>query len=122
MKTLLLLWIKGPLQTRFSAASKENVSVYLVSLRQCVPCDFARRPRGMEEVEYWKANEFRQFLLYTGCVVLKNNLPTELYQNFMLLCVAIRLLLVPNIENITWAQQLLNNFVIHFGDLYGNIH
>lgn len=34
--------------------------------------DFVRKIRGFNDLNWWKATEFRTFLLYLGPVVLKN--------------------------------------------------
>ena len=78
----------------------------------------------------WKATELRQFLLYTGPVVLKDVLAPEVYQNFMLLSVSIYILASPAycLMLNDFANTLLRAFVKHFGQLYGqqfvvyNIH
>ena len=119
MKKMLLLWLKGRLKTRLSNAQKDLVSKFLVSLRDYISTDFVRRPRTLEDVDYWKATEFRTFLLYTGCIVLKGVLKRKYYNNFLKMCVAIRLLLVPTETNINNAGHLLNAFVEEFGQLYG---
>ena len=119
MKKILLLWCKGPLPTRLSANNRAAISDLLINSVKCIPSEFARKPRGFKDLEFWKATEFRMMLIYTGCVVLKNNLPKEFYDNFMLLSLSIRLLMAPTDQNISMAQELLNNFVVHFGNLYG---
>lgn len=69
----------------------------------------------------WKATEFRLFLLYTGPVVLRNNLPHNLYRHFMLLSVAMRILLSPDLcfQFCEYADQLLKLFVENFAKIYG---
>lgn len=47
MKRLLLLWIKSPLPCRLSARSVLQISSNLLSLKNCVPSDFARQPRSL---------------------------------------------------------------------------
>jgi hypothetical protein len=71
MRRLILLWKKGPLGTRVGANKIEIISDFLVSLRGHVPREFARKPRSLQELDRWKATEFRQFLLYTwsSCVI-----------------------------------------------------
>lgn len=68
-----------------------NVSTRLLNLSAHVPIEFARRPRTLDDIPRWKATEFREFMLYTGQIVLKGILPDMLYDDhFMLLCVAMR--------------------------------
>ena len=44
--------------------------------------EFARQPRRLQELDRWMATEFRQFLLYTGPLVLKGIVSKELFQHF----------------------------------------
>lgn len=85
------------------------------------PSEFSRKPRHLSEIDRWKATELRYFMLYAGPVVLKNSIALEIYENFMLLSVAMHLLLSPGTseEMIDCAQGLLTSFVTHFGQLYG---
>ena len=64
----------------------------LLEHRKSMPTEFSQRLRGVNEVNMWKAAEFRCFLLYTGIIVLNNLIPEPMYHKFMLLCVAILLL------------------------------
>ncbi|XP_075145966.1 uncharacterized protein LOC142222023 isoform X1 [Haematobia irritans] len=97
-----------------------SISDSLLALKPYIPREFARKPRTLVEISRWKATEFRQFVLYTGIVVLKDNLPDELYEHFLLLHVAYRILLLsPCNAKIEQAQQILNNFVEIFPVVYG---
>ena len=121
-RRLILLWKRGPLRCRISAQSVREISELLVSLKGFVPREFARKPRSLMDIDRWKATEFRQFLLYTGPVVLSQTLPDEMYKNFLILSVAVHILLSPHLCRPTLlnnAKILLVNFVEHFGDLYG---
>ena len=42
-----------------------------------MPSEFSRQPRGLDEVKKWNATEYRQFLLYTGYLVLEGVLSRE---------------------------------------------
>ncbi|CAM4659262.1 unnamed protein product [Leuciscus chuanchicus] len=93
MRRLLHLWLKlGPLTCRLSGFHINTLSERLVNARRYVPMEFARKPRALREIDRWKATEFRQFLLYTGPVMMKDLLTTEVYKNFMLLFVGIFIL------------------------------
>lgn len=57
------------------------------------PSEFCRLPRSLTEIQYWKATEFRLFLLFSGYIVLKGKLKKELYSNLLLFSFAIRILI-----------------------------
>lgn len=121
-RKLLDLWFSsGPLRVRLSFHQCQTISDLLVGLKTFVPFDFARKPRSLIERMRWKATELRQFLLYTGPVVLCNVLASPVYSNFMLLSVATYILLSPEhclLLN-DFAHSCLLSFIDHFGKLYG---
>jgi hypothetical protein len=121
VRKLVSLWLTGPLKTRLGPLSRIKLNDKLVSLARFMPTEFARKPRSVTEFERWKATEYRTFLLYTGPVCLLDSLPAEMYNNFILLCVAISLLSNPSLcaEYADYTHDLLVLFVNHFGDLYG---
>jgi len=61
-----------------------NISKNILALRPYVPSEFSRKPRVLEDIDYWKATELRFFLLYSGQVVLKGKLKKSFYKHFML--------------------------------------
>lgn len=123
VKKIILLWVSGPLAVRISAQTKDNISQALIDLRSTVPKEFSRRPRSLNELAYWKATEFRQFLLYTGPIVLKTVLNRDIYTNFLTLHVAVSILISPmltvNKSNVDYAEKLLQHFVESFQKIYG---
>ncbi|CAG7719141.1 unnamed protein product [Allacma fusca] len=92
VKILVSLWMRGPLEIRIPTNSVSIISKNLQSLRSSIPSDFQRKPRDLQLIDRWKATECRLFLLYLGPVVLKNVLKPEVYANFLMLSVAIRIL------------------------------
>jgi len=121
MRKLLYLWMKGPLHVRLGGHCTQQISNRLLSLKSSVPCEFARKPRSINEVDRWKATEFRQLLLYTGPVCLHGIIPDVIYKNFMLISCGMYILLSQEhcVELCDQAQTVLTNFCHHFGDLYG---
>lgn len=91
VKRLINLWMKGPLINlcRQGVGTLKRISDGLSRVKKYMPREFTRKGRSLNEVERWKATEFRQFLLYTGPVVLKGHLPPEMYKHFLLLFVSI---------------------------------
>lgn len=123
VKKMILLWMSGSLAVRINVQAKDNISQALINLRSAVSKEFLRRSRSLNEIAYWKATEFRQFLLYTGPIVLKTVLNRNVYTNFLTLHVAISILISPmltkNKNNVDYAEKLLQHFVDLFQKIYG---
>lgn len=121
VRKIIYLWMKGPLRSRLSAQLLSVISGSLSDLRQNLPREFARKPRALSEFKMWKATEFRQFLLYTGPVVLYDRIPELQYKNFMLLSVAIRMLVSESLcsSYCDYVEKLLQYFVKDFASIYG---
>ena len=124
-----LLWFlrKGPKGSpcRLSFKQISEISDHLESFKGKLPSEFARQPRTLQELERWKATEFRQFLLYTGPIVLRKVLSKRAYEHFLTLTVAISILLdshdAKRLAYIDYARQLLGFFVQNCAGIYGEI-
>lgn len=130
-KKLISLWLNtGPTNVRLPSWKIKNITTSLNNIKKCTTNDFARKPRAIEEFKRYKATEFRQFLLYTGPIVLKNILSDDCYQHFMTFSVTLRILLNSNQNSkyLRYAKKLLEFFVERFQQIYGcqfishNIH
>ncbi|XP_064463148.1 uncharacterized protein LOC135374080 [Ornithodoros turicata] len=122
MRRLLHIWTGGKYgRGKLTTEQQQTLSERLNSYRKDFPPSFQRKPRGTDELERWKATEFRTFLLYTGPVALKHLLPDKLYNRFLLLHVAARILVSPNLYRThnEYANKLLRFFVREMGELYG---
>ena len=121
VRRLISMWLQGPLKCRLSSSTIDVISNHLQSIREYIPSSFSRKPRSLREFRMWKATEFRQFLLYTGPVVLKGRLSTRWYKNFMLLSVAMRILLSPALcsKYCDYADKLLKCYVNNYAKIYG---
>lgn len=130
VRKLLYLWsFDTKSGSKLSRKDMDQISNFLISQSSNIPCEFARRPRSLLEVKRWKATEFRQFLFYTGPVILKTVLPAANYANFLSLYLGTLILTCPNfLNNIDNARQLMKYFVETFKVIYGvknmshNIH
>ncbi|KAF0701853.1 Uncharacterized protein FWK35_00035308, partial [Aphis craccivora] len=121
MKRLLKFWVRGKQSTRIPSTKCDAINMDLHSLRDNFPSEFVRLPRSLNDIEYWKANEFRTFLLFTGPIVLKGRLKKQLYLNFIKLHGAIKILVTPSLCLIKneIAYNLLVDFVKEFRIIYG---
>ena len=122
VRKLMFLCFKGPLHVRIGPRNVKKLSDKLIGATMFVPKEFARKPRSVTEFERYKATEFRQFLLYTGVTYLAEVLPEALYKNFLLLSVAMRIFLCPQLAAIyaESAHTLLTLFIQHASALFGS--
>ena len=122
MKKLILSWVRGSRNVKLSSGQVKEISDQLIALKPFVPRIFARKPRGLEQIDRWKATEYRQFLLYTGKIVLSNILKPELYYHFLCLSVASCIMISPDLASVhcEYAKQLMEYFVEQAIKLYGS--
>lgn len=123
LKKCISAWIDDAFTKSSKLCTRQisQISASLNNLSQFCPREFARRPRSIESYKRFKAMEFRQFLLYTGPVVLKEVLPEDHYLHFLLLHSAIRCLVLPTRNNLhlRYAELVLQKFVKMCENLYG---
>lgn len=121
VRRIIHLWIHGSPSCKLSQNILCAVSEQLLIIQKHIPKEFARKPRSLSEYKLWKATELRFFLLYSGPIVLKSLVPSDVYANFLDLAVAVRLLLSPTIlkHYLSFAQELLRYFVDTFSIIYG---
>ena len=105
-------------------ASFPKMSSQLTSSADFIPSEFQRKCRSISDARRWKATEARQFLLYSGIVVLGYpGVSRDLYEHFLLLSSAIRCLCCPNLVAtagfVQLARQLLEIFEANYARLYG---
>lgn len=88
-----------------------------------LPSEFNRKlDGGLTHLCTWKGSEFRTFLLYAGIVVLreKDIVSSEMYDNFLLLSVSIRLLTLDDSANeIPFIRDIINKFIASSIQLFG---
>ncbi|KAL2082539.1 hypothetical protein ACEWY4_022357 [Coilia grayii] len=122
VRKLIWLWMRGPLATRIGSQSVQSISQKIIALGKSLPKNFNRKGRALTEVDRWKATEFRTFLLYTGPIVLKSNLPNSMYDHFLLLHVGITILCSPHLSShyCDYAEKVLKVFVQNFSAIYGD--
>ena len=81
-------------------------------LNRIKPQEFRRSPRSITSYKYWKASEFRAWLLYYSLPVLSNLLPADYIHHLSLLVSAMHLLLndMISLADIDLAHNLLDLF------------
>lgn len=124
MRRLLHRWKsskRNELKCHLDVHSKNEFDNRIESFASCLPSEFSRKMvGGMKTLSYWKAVEYRVFLIYAGVYVLRNVIPEAYYNHFLGFCVAMRILLTPNqYENMPVVRHMLTDFVEESKTLYG---
>lgn len=120
MKKLIQFW-----SANFNKKQLKEVEDAIKIAEQFRPADEIRRAfRPLSEAARFKAKEFRNILLLTGPVILKDVLDLKQYHNFLMLHFAMRTLTSlgdnqNNLSVIDQMQNLLERFEKDFKTLYG---
>jgi len=107
---------------RLTGTVVSEISEHMAECASHIPKEFQRRCRTLFESSRWKATECRQFLLYSGPVVLSNTgVSRRQYENFLYLSAAIRCLCSKALidEFMDFVQGALQYFVDMFSEIYG---
>lgn len=107
---------------KLSRRNIRHLNLKLKLLGRFVPKEFQRKKFDFDEFSHWKATQFRFFLLYCGVLVFRKMLPKQMYQHFLLLVVACRILCNPElcVEYTNYAKQLLVKFFELLQHFYGS--
>lgn len=126
-KKLLKVFVGGSnvrgkrLPCRFSTDERAKINKRITKLRSFIPSDFQRKMRTLDSLEYFKATEFRQFIIYLGPFVLKNILATEYYEHFLYLHYAVYTLSMENVQaSLQSAQSCIERFCSELERLFAS--
>nr|CAB3260121.1 transposase domain-containing protein [Phallusia mammillata] len=116
MKRLLSFW-NGSYRKRhaqLSSCAIRLLSTKINEVKLYVPKEFNRKLRPMAELSYWKAAEFRMFLLYVGVAILKDKaiMSKQTYKHFIKFSISMRILVspCPTDSDIDVSRKLLKEF------------
>ncbi|KAM7306470.1 uncharacterized protein ISCGN_010173 [Ixodes scapularis] len=121
MRRLFRNWVCQGHRTRLIREQRNRLDEGLRQSAMSFPSCFQRKPRGTEELDRWKATEFRTFMLYVGPVLLRSLLTNKQYEHFLMFHVAVKILISPEHHTTysRFARDLLRYFVQELGGLYG---
>lgn len=119
VKLFLNAWFHNPAGRWYIGTKKDIFNSKLTSIQP--PCEVTRTPRSINDIKFWKASEFKNFLLYYSMPCLKNLLPTRFYNHWPLLVFAMYIFLSDKITktHFTQAERALRQFVEQIPCLYG---
>ncbi|KYN15964.1 hypothetical protein ALC57_11792 [Trachymyrmex cornetzi] len=121
MEKILNYWLYGNITIRLSQTAKCLLTNLLVKLQHQVPQEFQRTTHSFADVKKFKATELKFLLLYSGPIIFKRVLPTNICKHFLLLHAACRILCSERwaVEKRTHAKKYLTLFVTLAEHLYG---
>lgn len=121
LKQLMIQWIMIRKKTYSLRKSKiESLSNNIVSIASQLPHEFSRCPRPLHYLRRYKATEFRQLLLYTLPIISINILDEVIYNHFLKLHCAIRIMCSKKlcVPFINFANDLIKSFIDEFNEIY----
>lgn len=99
-----------------------NSSSKLDELLECIhpTSDVSRLPRLIKDLQYWKASEYRSFLLYYWAPTLQSIIGSDYFQHYLKLVQALFLLLkyASTTNEIDHEEMLLYSFCRQFANFY----
>lgn len=122
MKKMLKLILNNPKKEgKLRAEEINNLSKILLSLKTSIPCEFVRKPRSLQEVDRFKAAEFRLIFYYIAPLAFNQVLSPEYTMHFNALHSALTVLNHPreHKRNNDFAKEQLKWFLENFKNLYG---
>ncbi|CAG9773244.1 unnamed protein product [Ceutorhynchus assimilis] len=131
MKKCLTIWVNGSktFKMKFFSNQISIISSWLLSCNNCLPKEIHRSVRQLDCLSFWKATEFRTFLLYLGPLILRDHLPREIYRHHLLLFCAVTLCSTDYYsDKLDLAEKLFRDYIEGFISIYGmdsissNIH
>lgn len=121
MKRCLLGWRDGSFgnyKTKWCARDIMKVTNFLENCR--MPSEIHRAVRGLDVLCHWKGTEYRTFLYYLGVVILKDVLPSDVFQHYLKFFCAVTICSSHTYSKyLDLAKKLLNSYLEYFRDIYG---
>ncbi|KAH9383003.1 hypothetical protein HPB48_023638 [Haemaphysalis longicornis] len=114
------LWLSLEKLTHTIKSKVDKIDDCLVNIRP--PIFFTRLPRSLSEKTFWKATEWKFWLLYYGMPCLEGILPSKYVEHFSLLSQSVFMLLKSKIEEseVFLAGEMLKKFVEGVPTLYND--
>jgi hypothetical protein len=116
----ILLSIHCQNKLKIKSEYRQKISENYVALAKFIPTEFARATRSLNILKFWKATEFRLFIMYTGLLYFKQLKNERAFQHFLLLHISIRFMANENLylEKATVSQCYIEQFVKQYKSIY----
>uniref|UniRef100_A0A1X7T4T5 DUF4218 domain-containing protein n=1 Tax=Amphimedon queenslandica TaxID=400682 RepID=A0A1X7T4T5_AMPQE len=121
-KSLLTLWTSSNYHNKPYSIRRDLPIIDAALCTQTPPHKFSRSPRSIvQNMSYWKASEFRSWLLFHSLPLLLNALTPLYFHHYALLVCAMHILLAKEVTEIECiaAEKMLTDFCKLLPELYG---
>jgi hypothetical protein len=121
IRRVIKYWLsRGPFSVKLPSWKVKDMSVRLLSYHRWIPSEFSRKARSLQEIDRYKATEFRQILMYSGVTCFSDH-SSHVFQHFLLLHCATFILCSPHLSQslCDQARLFLEQFVHESINIYG---
>jgi hypothetical protein len=121
-KTLLKFWFgHGGRKGLFGQKEMKQLNVRVLRIASYHPEEFQRSLEIFDHFLQFKGTQFRCFVLYTGPFLLKDIFTKEIYNHFLKLHVAAKILTDPRLSSscVSIARNIIKDFVKEHSRIYG---
>lgn len=120
-RQLVSLWLDSKHHDKewYLGTKTSNIEEELLSIKP--PVEVTRAPRSIHDRKYWKASEWRSFLLFYALPIMNGILKKKFWNHLFLLVFAMQILIQDAIKvsDVDVAERALRKFVFDFERLYG---
>ena len=121
-KQLMKLWFGPSSHSKPYSLHKSARIIEKILFKVKPPNEIQHPPRSIEQMSFYKASEYRAWILFYGLPILSNFLPSEYSHHLSLLVSAVHILLSEKImiADLDIAYKMLSTFYQTAGDLYSS--
>lgn len=110
---------------KMSSYQKHILEDRIKNIKTYIPRDFNRTPRSFNELDRFKATEFLQIIMYTGFLIFKDIIRSDMYDNFLTLMFIVRILndqvYVSDAQMLEYARKLCVTFIRQYKRIYNTM-
>lgn len=120
VRSLMKYWFSSAYHGKPYYLGLRKAQIDSMFLQQRPPTEFSRPPHSIKHLQYWKASELHNWLLFYSLPVLLEHLPALYFHHYALLVCAMHLLLSDEVSlvQIEAAGQMINDFCSFLPELY----
>lgn len=122
IKRLLQGWRDGNFGKYLTKWRARDIDTLNLFLSKCkLPSEIHRAVRTLDCLAFWKASEFRTFLLYLSIIILPHVLRDDAFEHFLALFCAVTICSAECYRHLLrLANEMIKHYVEHYKNFYGS--